>query len=513
MPDKEEFRPFNMNLSTVGRFGGAGLLGGSSAAAALVLIKMLKDMNDDHKKNDETDDNTIVLTLPAKKAEDDCSCGADLAQVQGAVVPPGHDIKPVKSKVKAENRSMVKDKKPKVRKEHEHVQHKAATTPTQIRSHNGVYSVKTANWQTLAASLAALGLGGGMGFSLVNKIYEKRREKELEGQLSAAKQEYLDTISKTGSVKAAGLFGGTAKGDPSFSMLDYPFGIGALALLLGGGSTAWLTKRILDQYNKDPESKYKPQSQPRIDRIVFRTEGGGSGGAVTDGEGFESLVDKTAAYDDGSRESMEAMLGVYLDICSGSSDIVGDVKCAAVMEPLGLTPSGMYKMADEDYDRLMMYFKMNPELRSTMKRLTMEKHPLLKYLKWGVNLPLIRQFTDQKLYENLERQYGPNQDLWAAVRNGQDVPIKTAMSMPGLAGGMMAGGAGATLAELAMGDRNERIQEPDAVESDDERKARVEDMVRKIDVGAADPEAAKFVQENSDKLRNILLLLAEEGRI
>ena len=38
-------------------------------------------------------------------------------------------------------------------------------------------------------------------------------------------------------------------------------------------------------------------------------------------------------------------------------------------------------------------------------------------------------------------------------------------------------------------------------------------MVKNIQLGAKDPKALAFVQQNSEKIRNILLLLAQEGKI
>jgi hypothetical protein len=470
----DDKRLLGANLATVGRFGGAGLLGGSSAAAALVLVRMLKDLDRDRRalhEPSEEEEHTITLTLPKTAAE--------------------------------------KSGTPRVRKTVSRSKEMAATTPSQLRKTDGRFgdNVKKANWQTLAASLLAMGAGGGLGFELVNKMYEKRRQNQLHARLEAAKQEYMDTLGKTAMDKSALPFmGGTRKGDPSFSLMDYPLGIGALALLLGSGSTAWLTKRILDEYNKEPESKFDPRKLPHIERIVFQSSPGGH----TELPSMDRA--KTAAAQDGvPQECFEAMLGIYLDVMSGRSDVLGDEKCAEAA-PLGITPSGLYKMATEDYDRLMMYLKANPELRSVIKHVAMQKHPLLKHLKWTADLPLVSSYTDARLYDTLARNYGPNSDIWDAAR--QHTLGKTA-GVADMVGSTVAGSSSALAMNLVFNKALERKNRAAAgsMESPEDRAARIEEMAQSIQLGAKDPAAMKFVSRNSEKIRNILLMLAEEGKI
>lgn len=516
MADDKDFRPFGVNLSTAGRFGGAGILGGSSAAAALVLVKLLKDLSDERKaltEVPEEEKNTIMLTLP-KRAQ----AVEPLEHELAAAVAPTKPRKTPNSDRSEDNKRT--NQSVKVRADHPRQGTKAMTTPKQIRSTDGKYNVKTANWQTLATSLLALGAGGSLGYNLVNKVYDIKRQRELEGKLTSAKQEYLDMLgstSKMGAVKAAGLFGGTRKGDPSFSWMDYPGGLAAVALLLGGGSTAWLTKKLLDEYNKDPENKFKPTPAPHIDRIVFRSADADDAQAE-----LPSMRIASGEKDASAQDVMEASLGIYLDLMSGKADILGDVKCGAELIAAGTDPEGMYKMASEDYDRLVMYLKENPGLRSTVKRLAMEKHPILKYFKWTTDLPLIKAYGDSKLYGKLDRNFGPTSDVWGSIRKGETPEMMEskngsvkAGSIPGLLGGTIAGTGGSIAAQMAFDKsrRREPLEAAPAALTPEEQKAKVEQIVQNIQLGAKDPKALAYVQQNGEKIRNILLILAQEGKI
>jgi hypothetical protein len=451
-------KPLGINLSTVGRFGAGGALTGAGLASALTFVKMLRDLSEEQKARHAIDEHTLTLTLPAK-----------------------------------ESAAKKKDEKdPKVKMDKSKAVEKPATTPKQIRSTDGKYNIKTANWQTMASSLLAMGAGGGLGFALVNKVYEHKKQRELERKLEGAKHEYMDMLAGP-STKLA-----SEKGESTFSYMDYPLGLGALALLLGGGSTAWLTKKILDEYNKEPESQYKPVRQPKIQRIVFNTEG-------------EQPAKVASAEPD-----TLAALCIYLDICSGSPDILGHEKCAEVMEQLGTTPEEMYKMAVSDYEKLQAYLHNNPEFRTVLKRLAMDRHPILKYLKGAVDWPIVGKHGDDKLYDTVRRAVGPEHEMFDAVKN--EAAATRAMpkraGVPDVIGGMLAGSAGATGAQLAFENKRKSKQEP-AVQhqSPEEREAEIQDMVDHIDLKAEDRPAAEFAENNKDKIKGVLLMLAEEGKI
>jgi hypothetical protein len=82
---------------------------------------------------------------------------------------------------------------------------------------------------------------------------------------------------------------------------------------------------------------------------------------------------------------------------------------------------------------------------------------------------------------------------------------------------MLAGSAGGTVASMLGKSEDETAQaaaeaEP-AQETRDERDRRIDDMIANIQVGAGDPEAAEFVKANGEKLRAILIMLAEDGKL
>lgn len=514
-------RPFNVNLSTVGRFAAGGALTGVSLATTLALLRMMKELSDKRKAMEEGPANTIILTIP-KKAEDGGGEPADYPSVEGpddtvdvgdgpvtnTGIPGLHRHEappasvpapatkpvtttmtiPVKEPAKGDKTTKIdnsntpeeaakvkepentdmgtgeigtehKDEKTQPSKNYKKVpantdwfsdltsmlalkvanvkraykdadsqgststvdSHPDFSSPKKpkvtgpesvsvrygaddktlknktetgqfVNPYAKISSVKQANWQTFAAAMLAAGGGGTAGYALVNRIFARKREKELEKELLGAKQEYLDMLSKNGAAleKTAA---DRHEGSRTFGFLDYPIGMAALLYMLGAGGTAWLTKRILDHYSTQGATPDE-NAAPDIKRIMFSTE-------------------KTASDDSEARDVMEAAVGVYLDLCSGRADIIGDMACKQAML---IEPSELYKMASEDYDKLVMYLKSNPQLRSTIKRLAMEKHPLLKHLKMMANWPLIGGMGDKKLFDELRRRFGPESEIFDKVR-------------------------------------------------------------------------------------------------
>lgn len=438
-----------INLPTVGRYAAGGAIGGAGVAAALNLVQMLREASEERKKKTDpmqTDEGTIVLTIPKKRAAaQDYSekgvegedAGASKETKDKTEKMPKDAPKPKKESMQEQEVEEGKTKKgedysemgvdalndnqddpaPTGNKktqdrteEHRKVKTKVKKTELvsrdfpikqtskQPRHYDGRYGTKCANWQTLAASVLAMGGGGAAGYALIDKLYELKRMKKKEQELNTAKSEYLDKL-QLGGTKAAS--------DPNtstFGKLDYPLGMAALALLLGSGTTAFLTKRVLDEYNKEPEIK----ADPKVKRIVFK-----------------SAEDKTEDItDEKTAETVSAMLGIYMDICSGSPDVVGDEKCAEYLEKINLTPGDIYKMAayQDDYYSLLSTLDQNPEFRKLLQRMSMEKHPILKYMKWSVGLPGIRDIADKKLYKAVESQFGPQTLNPQAIPSGAPKP-------------------------------------------------------------------------------------------
>ena len=436
MPSSASDNPFNVNTSTAMRFGAGGALAGVSLATLLGLAKVLKDMKKKKDPSESTEDQ-LVLTLPrrVKRAE--------------ALV------------------------------DHIVCENIARTVPT-----FGPDMEKTANWQTLVASLLAAGGGGMAGYALIDKLFEMKRMRELESQVEQAKEEYLDKLmlagedEKIGMAKQAGLSDlfGDRQGEPSFSKLDYPMGIAVLAALLGAGGSAWLTKRFLD---KQDEDDFKPPKPIRVKRVVFKTA------AAEEKEASDREIDP---------EILPAALGVFLDICSGEPTVVGSEKVAEAMQELDMKPSDLYKQAGEDFDRFILTLKQSPQLRKQLRDMSMDVHPVLRYFKWAAGLPFLSDMADSRLYDELSYEYGPR-------RADNPLNIKYASVLDSLIGSMAA--------EKALDSARGVLSNGQPAEE----KPELEDIIRELEIGAADPNAEEFVAQNKAKIVAVLQRLAEEGKL
>ena len=455
-------RPLDVNMSTVARFGAGGALGGAALASAVNLVHMLKDLNERRMRAaepSETNEDTIVLTIPRHKQA--CACGR-----KPCVCPATH-----------------------VTRSGPRTAMKPAMAGRQVKHHDGQFGhsvrdhEKQANWQTLAASMLALGGAGTLGYMVADKVYNRKREKEKERELQQSRQEYMDLLTRNATKTAA-------ETGTQFNTPDYLLGSAALAMLLGSGATAWLTKRVLDEYAQDHAKPRAPR--PEIKRIVFK-----SAAEMDDG-----AVDKEAA------DTAQALVGVFMDIMSGEPAILGDPGCAEQLKLAGTDADTLYKLASgsqDDYRNLMTTMESNPELRRTIQRLSMEKHPVLRHFEWAVGLPGVSNVADNRLYAATDKAFNPDRMAKAAAA----LPI----------GGLVGTLTGSAMVGNAL--ENTRVEQKleeliEAMRNDSEDKKRREQEGgpgRSVDVAAADPRAAEFLGRNQDRIRAAVLALEQNHRI
>lgn len=513
--NKKPFEPFGINLSTTGRFGGAGLAAGASAASSVLILKMLLNTLEKRKEMmEDPDKHTLTLVLPAKDAED-----KDIKDKSEAGVENKEDKNDEKSvNTDTENKDTQEsdeNKNIKTIKITPEVKERSAVSGKQLRKLDGKFDIKSANWQTLAASIIALTGGTGLGYSLIDKLYDMRRKKELENELKLMKQEYLDKLmsTKEAMAKSAGIFSTSKRrGEPSFGILDYPAGLAFLALLLGGGSVGYVTKKLMDEYNVEPEPKFETKNVPTIERIVFRTE-----------KPEDDDVKKSSASDTTAADCVLAALGIYTDLLSGKATVLGEEKCAEAIDKAGTSCEELYKLASEDYDRLMYYLKANDDLRTTIKRLAMEKHPIMKYFRWAVNLPFVNRLSDDKLYQVVADKYGPMSNVYASTmaNNNLEYPtakigeVKNAAGLSSIAQAYMGGSLASVVSDAlkANNTNTKTTEQPVHEETEEEKNRRIEALVDKIDLAAKDKRSAKFLVENKDKIKEILKILAAQGKL
>ena len=479
----EEGKSFmNINMPTVARYGLGGLGLGAGTAATLSLIHMLKNLNDKRNKDEETDDNTIVLTLP-KRASDLSEAGIGSQTVTAKT--KGNDPRQIgvkdTSTMTTEGSKVKSDKS---------VTKSMESTKGQLRQPSGEYGMKIqkrAAWPTLTASLLAGGIGSVAGYKLVDKIYEVRRMKKKQLELDSAKEEYLDMLQKASSdfEKSAG----------DFNIWDYPAGIGALALLLGSGGTAYVTKKVLDEHTRTPDAA----GPAKVKRIVFRSAPSQGMNDKVDTEEEASTEEafgedrglKAASVQEGedNKETFKAALGVMLDVCGSKYDILKTAAVQEGMEEAGVTAGQLYKMAGDDYNNLMATLQANPKLRNLITRATMDKHPLLKYFKWTSGLPGISGYADKKIYEGVTDQFGPKVAAWKEA------------GLLDMLGSISASTIGSSIADKKETERKTKEVAAPAVPE------------QEVEVEAADPAAAAFVLKNQTKIREAIAQLQAQGKL
>lgn len=491
--------PFNIDPNTVTRFGVGGALTGAGIASALSLAHLIRQArkNRNRELSQETDENTIVLTLPKRAfapgdeeegvqydkmpvAEEDAN-GTDRSE-NTVENPKGMATSPKAGKKQTKGKKVKADYPRLCTME---------SRKNQLRYTDGRFGMKTANWPTLTASLLAAGGGGVLGYQLVNKIYQARRIKAREKELETAREEYLDMLKGASPLSDLFMLGEEKQAQSerknTFSTVDYPMGLFALASLLGAGGTAYLTKKILDQYNPDMETP----EDPKLQRIVFRTEG----------------ADKVAS-DEGRvvQASFEASLGVYLDIVEGEQRVLADADVVKAAADADVTTAELYKLAGSDYERLMATLEANPDLRNLMQRATMEHHPILKYFKWSAKLPGIRGMLDKKLYQNVH-------DSVTLQPHPAELEMqkKTAAILPAPdISAIMSSFYGSELAEKT---KTKADREKGKETAEAEQAANPDNKLKGMQLVADDEDALAFIQANKDQIIAALQSMSGSGQL
>jgi hypothetical protein len=507
--------PLNIQPDTVARFGLGGLLTGGAVASALNLVHMLRELSRQRagaQGPTETDEGTIVLTLPQKTAakkrraaptrakgtspyKDQYITDGNIGDYNASDPPDGKGL--INSEMGIKN----DDSDPTTIKNVEGPNETttASKKRRQVRYPSGVYGVKTANWPTLTTALLAGGAGGVLGYRLVDKIFEIKRMREKEKELSSARQEYLDMLA--GGPKEASfdsVFAVPMDKEAkrrTFSMIDMPLGIAALAFLLGSGGSAYITKRILDKMEAEQAPK---ERKPAVKRIVFRS-------AEPSGEADLDELKAAQAAD----EVFDAALGVYLDVQSGDPKVLTNEKVAQALGEAGMSAQQMLPQKPSDFDRLMLTLEANPKLRRLMQGAMLEAHPLARYFKWAFKLPVLSGIADRKLYSQVHRAFRPEPEKAAEDQKFQDLCKEAGIFGPSLAD-VAASFYGSTLAEKVKDDNQAAQAAPEEAE-DPEERARA--ILGDLQISADDPAAADFVLRNRKKIAAILQRLADEGKI
>ena len=531
--------------ATVGRFALGGAITGGSTMSLINLVRMLKSQYKERKAlihTPETDEDTIVLTIPNKTAAlikssviKHTGSGYTLYNHTGKKVIGHH---PSKAKALAQERAI---------QAHKHAEVSGATmiknvtTPkasTSIgpkttsqyrRGGDGTFGFKTAsNWQTLtAATLATMG-SAVTGSYVVNRIYQMQKEKILKDKVDAARKDYLAMLDqgKTASV-LDNMFKpfGEKQADGAFGMLNYPMAAAALLSILGAGGVGYVTKKILDEQLQTNQNK--GLDLPHVKRIVFKTapapvvksKGSPHVEDPTIQETADTDTNKSRAVEKTSEEvvtpeeidCIKAAFCVHLDMLDSTTKILNDNAVKQAMVDAKITTNKLFKMAagqePSSFDNLMGYMHGNPQLRQLIIRAAMDKHPLLRHLKFTSNLPGIRNIADNKVYSNLTSALGPK-----TAGEG-----KSLIPGLGLQSQVLGSLVGSTLAQkneseqIAQDiiDAQQNVREEESFERKRNRKINPKD----IDIEAADPNAQAYLSSHKEKVRALVAQLAAQGKL
>lgn len=456
----------DIDKNIVGRYALGGALTGASAAALLNLVKMIRQMQKSRSsalEPTQTDEGTIVLTLPPGKTAE--------------VVGPETKIKNVVGTKRSTH-----------------------TGPKRTSQHSrpdGTFGFKTkaavAGWPTLTASaLAAIG-GAGTGAYVVNEVVRRRRQKQLEDELEAAKQEYLDMLQASSVGKTAevldNLFGvytkKTADSERTFGMLNIPVAAAALMTILGGGGVAYITKKILDE--KLRESRQRGLDIPKVRRIVFQTAPGAPGAKKA------SVEDLACA---------QASLCVMLDAMDSKTRILEHPDVKSAMHKIKTSAGTLIKKA-QDIDELMAYFKDNPQVRSMITRAAMETHPFLKHLRFATRVPGLSNLADSMFYKKLRGAFPKAAEEMDKVGIGAGALIAGDILGDVIGTKAMSGSVAKDVIAEMNKQREQRENEQTVLAPEN-----IQDV---IDLKAKDPNAQAYLDANKARILQMLQRMHQQG--
>jgi hypothetical protein len=460
--------------ATVGRYALGGAVTGGSVAAILNLLHMIQQMRQERAELTKpvgTDENTIMLTLPRKAAE----VKADVTE-------------PTRVKTKTGLRRGW-----------------ASGPRTQTRdAFDGRFGQKTAaqGWPTLTASALAAIAGTAAGAALVNHIYQRKQQQDLKAELSAAQQEYADLLRGGAGAKTAewveAWFDGIEKdaaGDRVFGLLNYPIAALALLSILGAGGAGYITKRILDEKQKEQEER--SLDIPRARRIVFRTEP-------------EPDRGKLASADD--VDCVRTALCVMLDKLDTAPHILNQPEVKTAMAEAKTSEAALLKLA-ADVDALIRHLQGNPNLRRIIQRVTMARHPILKHFRWALNLPGVSHFADQKLYNSIQPTTNSRPGIPGVVGAA---PAKAASEKKGvgIATDFATDILGSMVGQRRNADKDAERLAAALVKVQAAAKAKKQHVQQdKLQLSAEDPNAAEFLDTNRKKILAVVRRMAMEGQL
>lgn len=509
----------------------AGVLGGAGVSSAANLLRQFRMMR--KKDKEETDADTIVLNIPQKEASARSSQGASFESAKAA--KPG-ETKPAVTKPNGSTQS--RD----VGRYGVNIGgYKADRDVTKCAEGNpGPNSVGT-----VVANALGMTAGGLLSYEVVSRLFDRMNERRLKKKLEAAQQAYIDAmtgaskraeavmriigpveraICKSAETKEAGLFNWMSDSlpDSATNAIRYPAAAYILALLAGTGASAYVTKKVMDR--EFPEEKLKSDIN-KPTRILFKTVEGKPQVIEDDGKQEKAASADTCA-------AITALLPIYMDVVEGQPSRTLAAPYVKIAKANGVDARGLMSLAAKSFPSAYTAVLKDPKavweiLKGTGFGLNFSKLRAAQILR-NARPDTYRRAVDAAIDSHFAGS--PNDGLvrraWTGIQKavakgiastdtGRDWMVNRALS-PKTAASDDLLRAGYITSSV--------FKDPDAVKDEDPEEevdakavlAKVRDRLkdrRKVQVQAADPNAAAFVTKNKAAIQKLLARMNSQGTI
>lgn len=489
----------------------AGVLGGAGVGAAANLLRSYREMR--KQKKDETDDETIVLTLPSKKA----SSAYDGMKA----------AKPGETKVVSTARNGVQQQRSGGR--FGKAIGDGKERGEQVKCADGNPGPNSTG--TIVANALGMTAGGLLAYDAVSRLFDAMQERKLKRKLKAAQQAYVNAMAgaskraeivsavidpvehalcRGGIPKTAGILDILPGSSPDY--IRYPVAAYILALLAGTGATAYVTKKVMDK--QFPEEKLQKDINSPT-RIVFRTEGGTP--SLLEGQAGK---EKKASAE--TCAAITAMLPIYMDIVEGAPNRTLSEPYVKMAVAAGTDAEGLMKMAKYDMSQVYNVVMQDPEavmaiLNGTNFGLDFDKLKAAQVLR-EERPETYRRAVDAAIDAHFAG--GPNDGFVRRAWNG--IAKAGVKAFAGLGGRDM-------LVDRALKSASVDDLVLSALGGDDEPKREKNTMIdekavadaararlrrrRRVSVEAADPAAAEYIAANRTAITKLLAKLNARGSI
>lgn len=326
----------SVDMKEVGRVAVGGGLTGIGIGSVLNLARHIRMMKRDEarrKKVNDTTDDTIVLTLPRN--------------IKAAATTPTLD-KPTGG---GETFRITRGKQARAVSSGKFGP-KVSAEADKPNIDNTVDMDKcAAGWRTLTVGTLAALTSFYAGLRGVNAVYNTVNRKKLKQEVDEARQEYIDALqsgTKAASTDAFGQIGTDLVfgGIPCAVEKDAQVGVwgkaqvplAAIAVLsaLGAGSTAYVTKKVLDeQFNEALDEGY---DVPKVKRIMFKLE-------PSTKEENEKRSAAELAESENLKMAALATICIYMDCLSGVPRFTGIKEVKEALDKTELGHDGVIKLA------------------------------------------------------------------------------------------------------------------------------------------------------------------------